>query len=188
MTSNRGYHPHLIRSEFIETDDSKEEQVVKLYGLAGEELKDVYRPQTYGLSAHAPKKSNGVLVSFGGERSLSMLLGGDLPSKRPHGLKEGEVKLYDVEGNVIFMALKNGISVSAAKGDVVVKSAEGKITINAEGDIEMKSAQGKVTIGAKGHIFVAPSDGNKVYLGLSSPGGAAVVTTLGPSPNVFAKA
>ncbi len=166
----RGYHPHLVRGEFIQTDDSADDgfQLVDLYGLDGETLKQVYRPQPYGLSTHAPKKSNGMFVSFGGERSLSMLIGGDLPGKRPHKLNEGDAVLYDQTGNVVSMVQKNGISVNAANGDIVAKSA-----------------QGKVTITSKGHTYVDPGSSN-VYLGMSSVGGAKVMTESGPSKNVYA--
>ena len=166
---NRGYHPHLVRSEFVSTDDSDGEQAVKLFGLDGEVLSNVYRPQHYGLSSYAPTGSHGVLVSFGGERNQSFLLGGELPQKRPTKANEGDVKLYDQTGNVIFMAQKNGISLSTANGDAVVRTSKGAVRLTADG-----------------HVFAQPSDGNNVYLGMDSPGGSPVMTKSGPSRNVYA--
>ena len=166
--SARGYHPHLVRSEFVSTDDSDGEQAVNLYGLDGEVLKSVYRPQHYGLSSHAPVGSHGVLVSFGGERNQSFLLGGELPEKRPIKGSEGDVKLYDQSGNVVYMGQKNGISISTASGNAVVKTSKGTITLQSDG-----------------HAYVDPG-GNNVYLGMSSVGGSKVMTQSGPSRNVYA--
>ena len=168
MSGNRGYHPHLVRSEFVKTDDSAGEQALNLYGLDGEVLKTVYRPQSYGLTSHAPVGSHGVLVSFGGERNQSFLMGGELPDKRPLNANEGDVKLYDQTGNVVFMGQKNGISISTASGNAIVKTKSGTITLQADG-----------------HAFVDPG-GNNVYLGMSGAGGAKVMTMSGPSRNVYA--
>jgi phage gp45-like len=166
--NTRGYHPHLVRSEFIKTDDSDGFQLVDLYGLAGEQLKQVYRPQPYGLSTYAPNGSHGVMVSFGGERTASFLVGGDLPAKRPNKLNEGDVKLYDQSGNIIYLAQKNGIQTTVAGGDYVVTAKNGKITLT-----------------ASGHNIADPG-GNNVYLGMSGPGGARVATEAGLSKNVYA--
>ena len=164
----RGYHPHLVRSEFVGTDDSQGFQTLTLYGHAGETLKTVYRPQHYGLTSHAPVGAHGMLVSLGGERNQSFLLGGELPGKRPTNATEGDVRLYDQTGNVVYMGQKNGISISTASGNAVVKTSKGTITLQADG-----------------HAYVDPGS-NNVYLGMSSAGGSPVMTKAGPSRNVFA--
>lgn len=168
---NRGYHPHLVRSELIATNDSGDygEQELTLYGLDGEVLQKVYRPQSYGLTGHAPVGAHGMLLSLGGERNSSFLLGGEDPDKRPQGLDEGDVKLYDQQGNVVWMGQKNGISLSAADGTAVVKTPNGTFTVHKEG------------------YMTADPGSNNVYLGLGGQGGARVMTESGPSANVYAK-
>ena len=177
MTFVRGYHPHLAFAEIGEVDDSGTQQLVSHYALAGESHTKVYRPQGHGLSSNPPKGSTGVVVSLGGERSRSVLLGAEHDKYRPTGLKEGETKLYDMSGNVIYMANKSGTTVSTKEGDTMIATPNGKMTVSSKGDIKYSSDKGNFFVRAKGKIHLGSSDGKNTF---------AVVTSNGPSSKVFA--
>lgn len=116
----RGYMPQITRGEFISTNDGAGEQTVKAYGLAGETFTDVYRPQPFGLAGHVPSGGNGLLLALGGERSKAVMLGGEVPGKRPTGTPEGQTVLYDAEGNIIFLRGANGMKIKAKNNDVLI--------------------------------------------------------------------
>ena len=173
----RGYHPHLALSEIIKVDDSKAQQTVSHYALAGEKHTQIYRPQFHGFSSNPPAGSTGIVVSLGGERSRSVLLGAEHDKYRPTDLKEGEAKLYDMSGNVIYFANKTGISVNTAEGDTTITTPKGKMTVSSKGDIKYSSDKGNFFVNADGKIHLGSSDGKNTK---------AVVTVSGPSSKVFA--
>lgn len=92
------------------TDDETALQSVQVEALAGEVLNQVEHLQPYGLSSHAPRGSDVVIVALGGQRQHSIALVATDRDKRPIGLPEGDVVLYgpdDVEDpyhRVHFMA------------------------------------------------------------------------------------
>ncbi len=177
MRAPRGYHPLAALAELTDVDDSGKQQLVSHYGLLGEKHSEVYRLQHFGFSSRPPKGSTSVVVSLGGERSRSVILGGEHDDYRPTGLEEGESKLYDMHGNVIFMAGKTGIPVHVSKGDF-------DVTVD-EDDAVITTKKGKFRVSSKGDAFIA-SEG-KIYLGTKDGSGAvAVMTASGPSSKVFA--
>jgi phage gp45-like len=167
----RGYRSLAALAELTGSDDTQGQQLVSTYGLAGERLTEVYRSQQYGFTARPPKGSTGQIVSQGGERSRAVFIGGEHEDYRPKDLREGEGKLYDLSGNLIFMRCDEGILVHAEEGDAIVETKHGKVRVSAEGD-----------------IYVAPTDAaRKVYLGtLDGAGAVPVFTMRGPSRRVFA--
>jgi phage gp45-like len=185
MTFVRGYHPHLALSELVSVDDSGPQQKVSHFALAGESHTDVYRPQFHGFSSNPPAGSTGVVVSLGGERSRSVLVGAEHDKYRPVGLKEGEVKLYDIgdpkaqagKVNTVYLANKAGIAVDTQVGDTSITTPNGKLTVSTKGDIKYTSDKGNFFIKADGKIHLGSSDGKNTF---------AVVTVKGPSAKVFA--
>jgi phage gp45-like len=167
----RGYRPLVALAELTDSDDGESQQLVSTYGFAGERLSKVYRAQQFGFTARPPKGSTGQIVSLGGERSRAVFIGGEHDDYRPKGLREGEGKLYDSSGNVIFMRCDEGILVRAEQGDAIMETPQGKVRVSADGD-----------------IFVAATDAaRKVYLGtLDGAGAVPVFTMRGPSRRVFA--
>lgn len=153
----RGYRPQIALGEISDVDDKGKQQTVTHHGFAGERHSEVYRPQHFGFSSRPPKGSTGVVVSLGGERNRSVFLAGEHDDHRPTGLKEGQAKLYDSAGNVIFMAGDDGLTKKVAKGDFAVSVSEKDVTI--------ETKKGKVKVTSKGDVFIA-SEG-KVYLGSS---------------------
>ena len=177
MTFVRGYWPKVALSEIVSVDDSGPQQVVSHYALAGESHTGVYRPQPHGFSSNPPAGSTGAVVSLGGERSRSILLGAEHDKYRPTGLKEGETKLYDMSGNVIYFANKTGIAVNTKEGDTTIATPNGKMTVSSKGDIKYSSDKGNFFVSANGKIYLGSPDGKQTF---------AVVTTSGPSSKVFA--
>ena len=179
----RGYRPQIALGEIYEVDDSGKQQTVSHYGFKGEDHSGVYRPQPFGLSSRPPKGSTGIVVSLGGERSRSVFLGGEHDDHRPQDLNEGELKLYDAEGNLIFLSRKNGTKIKTIKGDTVIETDDGKFTMSSSGDKTLESKNGKVTMKAGGDVVIESA--GRVLLG--GPGAsAAVATNAGYSSKVFA--
>jgi phage gp45-like len=116
-----------FRFQATSTDDTGDVQKVSGQGAAGESLTNVLRVAHFGLASHAPKGSHGLALSPRGHADLALLLGLEHPASRQRNLPEGASKLYDANGNMIFCNLGNGVTISAATGDVVVTSASGKI-------------------------------------------------------------
>lgn len=181
----RGYFPKVVLSEITKVNDDGKQQTVTHHGLAGEQHSDVYRPQYFGLSSHPPKGSTGITISLGGERSRSILFGGEHDEHRPTKLKEGELKLYDAEKNTIYLERKKGITVTASEGDTKIDTPKGKVTFTQKGDTKIETNEGTIVLTAKGDVFVH-SEG-KVYLGSKDGSGASRVSTeAGLSNKVFA--
>lgn len=163
----RGFYPKIALAELADVDDSGAQQLVSHHGFAGERHSEVYRPQNFGFSSRPPQGSTGLVVSLGGERSRSVFLGGEHDDHRPTGLKEGEAKLYDADGNLIFLGRKNGMTVTTEKGDTTVTTKNGKITLTSKGDAFVHSA-GKVYLGTKdgknaARVATEAGYSNKVY-------------------------
>lgn len=157
----------LFRFEHEETDDSGDQQFLKGKGVAGEELTGVHRVMPFGFASHAPKGAHSLAVAAHGQRDLVVALGVEDAATRQKNLPQGTGKLYDAQGNVIFMAGLSGLQSIAKAGKNRVQSEQDDVIV------EPKPSGGKqVYLGgdpAKGHIF--------------SP----VVTVAGPSPYVQAR-
>lgn len=179
----RGYRPQLALAEISAVDDSGKQQTVSHYAFRGEDHSGVYRPQQFGFSSRPPKGSTGIVVSLGGERSRSVFLGGEHDDHRPRDLEEGEGKLYDAAGNLIYMAGKNGTKIKTVKGDTVIETDDGKLTLSSKGDKTIESKNGKVTMKASGDVVIEAS--GKILLG-GAGATAAVATNAGYSTKVFA--
>lgn len=174
----RGYPPQIALAELLEVDDKGKQQRVTHHAFAGEKHSEVYRPQPFGFSSSPPKGSTGAVVSLGGERNRSLFFGGEHDDHRPTGLEEGQAKLYDAAGNLIFFGRKNGLSVSTKKGNTEIKTADG--------DTVIEGTEGKITIKSKKAVHIHSDD--KIHLGSKDGQGTArVATESGYSNKVFAK-
>lgn len=70
----------LRRASISKTDDSGEQQLVDIKGLASEQMTKVVRSFPHGFSSHAPADAIGHLLSLGGRADRAMLIGGDRKS------------------------------------------------------------------------------------------------------------
>ncbi|MCB2106350.1 MAG: phage baseplate assembly protein [Rhodobacteraceae bacterium] len=154
----------LRRGTVQKIDDSGTQQFLKrATGLKSEAFEDIHRPQTHGFSSHPPAGSEGLFLALGGRSDRLLAIGFEHKDHRPKDLAEGQAKLYDHKGNVVFMK-GDGLSVNAKTGSVEVRAQADKVT-------------------------VVPGDGKIVYLGGDGQTGSYdfISTPSGPSINVKAR-
>lgn len=119
----------IRRVRLIETDDRGPQQMTRLAGLKNEELKNVVRVQSYGLSTNPEAGSEGVMLSLGGRSDRAMVLGVENPKKRVAELPPGGVALYGPNGQVLKYV-----------GNDVTWDANGNMTITVSGTLTIKAA------------------------------------------------
>lgn len=86
-------------------DDSKHTQFCQVEGLADAPDDDVEHHQPYGFVSHPLPGSTGLVLSVGGAASHPVLINAFHPDKRPKGLAEGEVGLYDHQGRLLLVVV-----------------------------------------------------------------------------------
>lgn len=171
-----------FRFEFGEVDDTNEQQQVRGYGTAGEELTKVHRVQSFGLYSNPPKGSHGVGFPLGGERDLVAVLGGEHPLYRPRNVPPGQAQLYDTSGNVISAKGADGLKLDAGGRQVEMTTSGLKMTPGPGGG-PAKIQVGDLTIEVTGTLRI---EGTDIRLGPAGSSFQPVETTGGPSPHVRA--
>lgn len=112
----------LRRARLIDTDDKGTQQLLKLAGLKSEELDKIVRVGSHGFTSHAPKDSEGILLSLGGRSDRVLALGMEHKDKRIKDLPEGTSVLYDDKGNVVFAKGSGGLEIKTKEGTVVINT------------------------------------------------------------------
>lgn len=178
LDAARRIYNHFTRGTLKKANDSPKMQEVDLDLLADESKTKVERIQNYGItSVPLPEKDNDsaeVVIAFiGGLRDHPVVIAIDDRRYRLKGLKDGEVALYDDQGQVVHLT-RDGLKLETPK----------KIDITANG--------GDLTAWSKGHDGIFRNDkqsvsvqGDKTYLGKRGVS-HAVVTVDGESKKVFA--
>lgn len=166
-----------FRFEFGEVDDSGETQRVRGYGQAGEELTKVHRVQSHGLFSNPPKGSHGVAIPLGGERDLSVVIGGESAVNRPRNVPPGQTVLYDASGNIIRMFGGDGIKLNAA-GRPIEMTTSGLKLEPGPGGGPAKLQVGDLTIEITGTLRI---QGGDVKIGPAGASFSPVQTTGGTS-------
>ena len=115
-----------FRGEIGSVDDTGDLQTIVATGHAGEEVSAVHRVQPHGFASNPPAGAHGLVLPLGGERILSVALGGEHQDVRQKNLPTGTAVLYDASGNCVRAYGQDGIQVEAASGDIYVKPAKGK--------------------------------------------------------------
>ena len=87
-------------------DDSKKVQVLQVKGLADEDLADIEHFQNFGFTSHAPKNSEALMISIGGNREHSIVIALENREKRFKDLEEGESVQYFDDKN--YFAVRKG--------------------------------------------------------------------------------
>lgn len=162
MNSHRS---QLLRVILSSIDDSGPQQLLKVTGLAGQTIGEAVRSQPFGHSSVPPSGAEGLALAIGGGMDRAHVLGMEHPSHRPTGLPDGASALYDTSGNIIKLI------------------GSGGAVMNFNGNAWSVTCGG-ATIVSNGHDITIKAPGAKVYLGVGTY--AAVVTTSGPSSQVFA--
>lgn len=102
-------------------DDAVKEQTVQLGQLKGEVLDAVERYQQYGFTSVPFGGSEGIFVSFGGNRNHTVVIATGDRRFRLKELAPGEVALYDDQGQKVH--LKRGNTIEVETATLVVKAA-----------------------------------------------------------------
>jgi len=79
-------------------NDSTKAQSVQITGMADEVRDDVERFQNYGFSSVPYAGTEGIAVSVGGNRAHQVIVATEDRARRPTGLAEGDVALYNSNG------------------------------------------------------------------------------------------
>ncbi len=145
-----------FRFEFGDVDDSGDTQRVRGYGTAGEELTKVHRIQSHGLYSNPPKGAHGVAIPLGGERDLSVVIGGEVPGSRPRNIPPGQTVLYDADGNIIRMFGSDGIKLNAGGRPVEVTASGLKLSPGGGGPAKLQV--GSLTIEVTGTLRIESGD------------------------------
>ena len=109
------------------SDDTTAHQQVQVEGLADETLEDVPHLQTYGLASRAKAGAQGLLLSVMGVRAQGVVLNVGDHRYRLKGLQEGEVALYDDQGQVVKIG-RDGVEITTSKKVTVVAEDQVKVT------------------------------------------------------------
>lgn len=177
----------LRRVSAIQTDDSRsqtidgvavKQQTVKLSGLKSEQLDKIMRALPHGFSSHAPKGSEGLLLSLSGRADRATVLGLEHPDKAPKNLPEGGVALYDADGKIL-KVVKDSTDWDFGKKPVVFH----------DGTTIVVKGSDYVAIGIEGGRWVVVRS-DRVDIAVKSPDERAtpqVVTTAGPSGVAFCR-
>lgn len=120
--------------------------------------------EPYGIQGSPLKKGQAILIPIDGDEGKMVALVMPPPAKRTDQQKEGEVSYLNHE-----------------TGNAIKHDADGNTTITTPGGCIIKEWK-------DGRVGVEPGAGQKVYLGkVDGAGCHPVVTTAGPSQNVYAK-
>ncbi|MDL2306620.1 phage baseplate assembly protein V [Desulfovibrio sp. OttesenSCG-928-C06] len=127
----------VARSVVTMVDDERKMQEVQVLPLQGEVLDQAERWQDYGLSSHPPLGAEALLVFVGADRSHPAAVKVDDRRARPRGLKPGEVKVYQANGDYIH--LKNGNEVEVSTTTLTVKAAK-SVSVQTE-EVDFKASK-----------------------------------------------
>lgn len=156
----------LVRFRLISVDDSGPFQKVTGRGEGGEILRDIYRPQTDGLTTVPEVGSLGWASFAGGSRERGIVQGLEKDGKRPTGQATGTKTLYGPDGQKLDLKPGGSINLTGGNGQ--------RLDVKPGGDMVMKPG------GAGGKLYLGgdPADGG-VF--------SRVMTEAGPSDIVYAK-
>lgn len=109
--------------------------------LEGETIEDAERLENYGLTAHPPAGSEGVMLSVGGSRDHPVVIASEHREHRPEGIAEGETALYSMFKQIIHLDKDGNIHIKAPKGIFIeAETFEAKIEKSTDFQSETFSA------------------------------------------------
>lgn len=160
---------NMLARAIIETSrDDEGVQLVQVSVLEGELHDDVERAQPYGLTSRPLPGAEAMILAMGGTRSHGLII--DLGDRRYRlrSMQEGEVALYDDQGQIIYLT-RDGIRITTPfKIDI---EAEGAVSITAQSADVIADA---VNLGGTGGAAVARV-GDSVAGGVITSGSAKVM-------------
>jgi phage baseplate assembly protein V len=120
-------------------------QLVQLDGLSGEKLQDAEQFQQYGCTSNPPKGSMAIVLPIGGKTAHGIIIATEHGTYRLKDLAEGEVALYDDQGQKIHIT-RNGIVVDGGGKTVTVQNVS-DLNVTTTGAVNV-TAGGKATVKA----------------------------------------
>jgi phage baseplate assembly protein V len=160
-------------------DDAGDHQALQLEPLDDEVLDAVPRVQEYGLASYPKAGAQAVFVAALGSRDAAIVVVVGDHRYRLKGLEEGEVALYDDQGQVILLA-RDGIHVttpldfSVNAGGNMALHADGTMAITSTGALTVNGSA--VNLGGAGGAGVARI-GDAVAGGVITGGSTKVKAT-----------
>lgn len=137
---------------------------LQVVGLDGEVMDNVELFEQYGITSHPQENSEGVLLSLNGRRSHSIVICVGKRQFRMKGLKQGEVALYDDQGQQVYLK-RDGILIKSTL--VTVDAPKAVFTGNVE-------VAGNTDIGGNTTIAAAMSAATASVSGATGVGSLSV--------------
>jgi len=110
-------------------DDETKLQGLQVSVLKGEAMDGVERFQNYGITSHPHPGAEAILLALGGNRSHSVIIAVDDRRYRLKKLAQGEVALYDDQGQVVHIK-RNGLHL---EGKNIYLKSSGIVRIKGKG-------------------------------------------------------
>jgi len=127
-------------------DDSQTAQSLQLTLLDGETADEIERFQNYGFTSVPFAGAEAVMVAVGGLRSHGIVVAVEDRRYRLTGLPDGEVALYDDQGQVVHLT-RTGIVINSAQKVTVSSAAEVDVTapsvVITSNNVQVGAAGGK---------------------------------------------
>ncbi len=98
----------VSRAVLHTVNDGLKLQGVQISGYRGEVLDSVERFQDYGFTCHPKPGAEAIVLALGGNRNHSIVIAVDDRRFRLKEMEEGEVALYDDQGQVVYIK-RNGL-------------------------------------------------------------------------------
>ena len=146
----------LFRVEHVDADDTGDLQTTTLLGPMGETLKKVHRVQPFGFHSNVPKGAHGMALQFGGGpdggRLLNAVLGLEHQDYRPRKREVGSTALYDQNGSLVSLVMKEVRIVHAKSITLVAPEIVLEGTVKLGGADADKPASMKGSLDTKGDV------------------------------------
>lgn len=154
------------RAVIAAVDDAQRAQALQLDLLADETQDGVERFQEYGFTSHPHPGAEAITAFVGGLRSHGVVIAVEDRRYRLKGLAEGEVALYDDQGQMVKLG-RDAITISTPK-DISIEGV--KVTVIAA---QAEVRADRVDLGSAGGAKVARI-GDSVAGGVITSGSAKV--------------
>lgn len=148
----------VSRAVLSAVDDSTGIQALQIEGMADELHDGVERMQDYGFTSHPKAGAEATVVFAGGLRSHGLIVALGDRRFRLKDLTEGEVAMYDDQGQVVRLK-RDGVFVHTDKkvtieaGEDILVHGDAKITVEAVGDV-LVDGEAKITVDGAGDVLV----------------------------------
>lgn len=170
---------NLVRGTFKKADDTKRMQSIDFSLFFDEAKTQVERFQNYGLTSVPLPPSNGkgaehITLLLGSHRTHAVTIAVDDRRYRLQKMQNGEVALYDDQGQQVFLSRDRVIVHAPAGKEVVVQTAD-------DAHFLLNSTKVKMQKGSRSFTILT----DKILIGSETGATHKVLTTDGPSSVVF---